>query len=285
MRLLIKNPFNYHYEILESLIILFPRLIKIIFSLITILINPNESFENYLKNKYPKIIICYSTNDNFDYIVNATCYLKNISLDVKKNIYNIIHENLDFYDLTEKQFNQTISLTCLSKKSLVLKPFILPYQDDINTNNDIPIFIIQGNFNDNDYIHSRRNFDLLEDILVEDYQYKFKIKLLGRNEIPSYIENHPNVTYYKDLNFEDFHKHFLDAYAIIPCITKESHPQYYLNKYTSTISYGEAYKLYFLIDDELNKIYNPIKKISYKNNISKGFKKLLHMFYQKKNNN
>lgn len=284
MKLLINNPFNYHYEILESLVLLFPKLINKKFNVITLLIKPNKSFENYFKEKYPNVTICYSTKNNYHYVLHASGYLKDIPSKIEKNIYYIIHENLDYYDLTKEQLNQTISLTPLSKKSLLLQPYILPFHN-VKTKSEIPIFIIQGNFDDGNYIHSRRNLDLLEDILAEDYQYDFKIKLLGRGNIPNYLKNHPKVSYYEDLNFEDFHKEFLDAYAIIPCIDKETHPQYYLNKYTSSISYGIGYDLYFLIDKDLNEIYHPIKKVIYQDDISIGFNNLLIKFYQENNNN
>jgi len=281
MNLLISNLYNYHYEILESLVILFPKLINKNFNKIKLLINKNDSFEKYFSNKYPNIIISnQNNNEKYDYVLYATSYLKDIR-DFQSNIYYVSHEVLDYYDLSNNK--NIITLTPLCKKSLLLKPFILPYQNE-KIKSEIPIFVIQGNFDDENYNHSRRNYDLIEDILIEDYKFDFQIKLLGRGKIPSYLENHPKISFFKNLNFEDYHKEFLNAYAIIPCISKETHPQYYLNKYTSSISYGEGYNLYFLIDEELDQIYNPNKKVIYQNNISEGFNKLLEMFYEKENN-
>ena len=58
-----------------------------------------------------------------------------------------------------------------------------------------------------------------------------------------------------NLNFIDFHKEFLDAYCILPLISKETHPQYYNSKLCSSINYARAYNLKCLIDRDLQQIY------------------------------
>jgi len=59
-----------------------------------------------------------------------------------------------------------------------------------------------------------------------------------------------------NLNFKDYHKEFLDAYCIIPLISKKKNPRYYKNKLTSSINYARAYKIKCLIDRDLQDIYN-----------------------------
>ena len=79
-----------------------------------------------------------------------------------------------------------------------------------------------------------------------------------------------------------YHKEFLDCYSIIPLITKKSHPQYYKNKLTSSINYGLAYNLNFLIDIDLQNIYNLENADIFidENNIVDIFTKSLEKFYK-----
>ena len=75
----------------------------------------------------------------------------------------------------------------------------------------------------------------------------------------------------------------LDAYCILPLITKQSHPHYYSNKLTSTINYAKGYDLKCLIDKDLQNIYN-LKNVAVFdniNNIIPVFEKTLEDFYKK----
>lgn len=86
--------------------------------------------------------------------------------------------------------------------------------------NDIPIYIIQGSIN-----HNRRNYNLLLKILSYKYEKKFKIKLVGRGNLPRQLFKYrKQIIFRKNLNFIDFHKEFIDAYGIFPLISKTSHP-------------------------------------------------------------
>jgi hypothetical protein len=85
------------------------------------------------------------------------------------------------------------------------------------------------------------------------------------------------------LNFIDYHNQFSDCYAILPLITKHSHPQYYNKKLTSTINYALAYNLLCIIDKDLQNIYNlkNVEIFDNENNIQKAFERSLVKFYSK----
>ena len=70
------------------------------------------------------------------------------------------------------------------------------------------------------------------------------------------------------------HKEFLDAYCILPLISKETQPGYYYNKLTSSINYARGYKLKCIIDEDLQEIYRDI------NDIESCFINTLENFYK-----
>ena len=74
--------------------------------------------------------------------------------------------------------------------------------------------------------------------------------------MPKELNKHKNKILLKNnLNFIDYHKEFLDAYCILPLISKTTHSQYYNSKLTSSINYARGYKLKCLIDEDLQEIY------------------------------
>ena len=81
----------------------------------------------------------------------------------------------------------------------------------------------------------------------------------------------------------NYHKEFLDAYCILPLISKQTHPHYYIDKLTSSINYARGYKLKCLIDKDLQKIYNLENVEIYNdiNDITTGFINTLEQFYKK----
>lgn len=85
-----------------------------------------------------------------------------------------------------------------------------------------------------------------------------------------------------NLSFIEYHKEFSDAYCILPLISKESHPQYYTKKLTSTINYARGYKLKCLIDRDLQDIYQLDNVEIYNdiNDISQHFERTLSSFYE-----
>ena len=124
---------------------------------------------------------------------------------------------------------------------------------------------------------------LLNKILDQSYQYDFIIKLIGKGYLPKELDKHKNKIVLKNnLNFMDFHKEFLDAYCILPLISKETHPHYYYTKLTSSINYARGYKLKCIIDEDLQEIYKLDNVEVYRdiNDIESCFINTLENFYK-----
>ena len=278
-KLLIINSKKCHYEILESIIVKYHQILKIKKDEtvdIYLDIIKDTSFNKYISDKYPDIK--FKNIENYDYYINCTIYDRFFeSLDMKesKKIY-ISHEVSDRLKGNPNVF----FLTPLSKKNYITCD-ILPYTD-MKTFSDIPIYIIQGNIRDN-----RRYFKLLVKILNNNYKHKFIIKIIGKGNLPKEFKEYKSKIVLKNnLSFIDYHKEFLNAYCILPLISKKTHSQYYTKKLTSTMNYASGYNLKCLIDKDLQEIYN-LKNVEIYNDIndiSIGFAKTLNQFYKKKRN-
>jgi hypothetical protein len=249
MKILIENLFSFHYEIIETIINKYDMLFNIVKKNDIIILNiiKNDSFNNYILSKYKNIKLCTLHDTDYDYYINCTIYDKNVNeiTNDNKHIY-IAHE------ITEnlKKYQNIYFLTPLCNTNKFFYADILPYSEQKKINK-VPIFIIQGNLTDR-----RRNYKLLDKILDYQTDLKFYIKIIGKGSLDPKYKKHTKLIIKENLNFQDYHKEFLDVYCIIPLITKQSHSQYYKNKLTSSINYGKAYNLKFLIDKNLQDIYN-----------------------------
>jgi hypothetical protein len=276
MKLLIVNNVICHNEILESIIIKYHDILNINKDInldINLAINNNVSYIKYISDKYPNIK--YGMIDDYDYYINCTIYdcdYNKLNNNPSSNSKYISHEITDRLKTNPNVF----FLTPLSIKNYIYAD-ILPFSDK-KIKTDIPVYIIQGNLNQN-----RRYLNLLTRILDNTYQYKFIIKLVGNGYLPrELIKFKDKIVLKNNLNFIDFHKEFLDVYCILPLISKITHPLYYNTKLTSTINYARGYKLKCLIDQNLQDIYN-LNDVEVYNNISDiqiGFEKTLLDFYR-----
>jgi hypothetical protein len=274
----IYNNFDFHYEIIETIINRYNLIINnndIADIYLYVNNNKNYSFTQYIKRKYPKIQL--KVPSKFDYYINCTIYSNNYN-SIKNNDANkyffICHDvNKIFVDMNNVYF-----LTELGKRYIYAD--ILPFQDQKKVNNNIPIFCIQGSI-----AKHRRNFTLLEKILQKKYNYNYKIKIIGYGELDNKFNKYKNNLIIKsNLDFINYHKEFLDCYCIIPLITKKSHPHYYSNKLTSSISYAKAYNLKCLIDKDLQDIYNlpDTDVFNDENDVADAFERILIEFYKDK---
>lgn len=279
MNLLIVNNDYFHYEIIESIIVNYDKILSIDkneISTIILKITHNDSFIDYLKKKYPKIIINKQMYFGVKYLINVSIYKRDYHLiDKMENSFYISHE----VDRDLKRHDNIIFTTPLCKTDKYMYFTELPFKNE-KRNSETPIFIIQGEL-------KRRNWNLVKKILERKYDTDFKIKIVGKGEIPKILEDLLNTYSNKlilkrNLNFQDYHREFLDCYGIIPLISKEENAPYYENKLTSSINYGLAYNLWFLIDNDLQKIYNLKKSKTYTNNIDDIFESLLKNFLKKK---
>ncbi|ADO67295.1 hypothetical protein crov262 [Cafeteria roenbergensis virus] len=263
------NNVSFHYEIIETLIVKYQEIIKNKVDIIKVHCKDNK-LKQYLKQKYPKVL--FVNSKVFDYYINATFYpteLKNI-INLDKSKYFYISHRVDSKCL---EHSNIFYLTPLSKKNY-LSFDILPFKENKKLAS-IPIYAVQGNLN-----YGRRNYNLLIKILEETFDKNFKIKLIGRGELPKELLPYKNKIILKNnLNFIDFHKEFLDVYGILPLISKKTHPQYYTNQLTSTINYAKAYNLKAIIDKDLQDIYQLENAEVYTGDIVMAFKKSLDNFY------
>jgi|TARA_B110001469_G_scaffold100151_1_gene97390 hypothetical protein len=273
-KLIIVNNYPAHYEIIESVIVKCNYILNIdLFEKLNIYLSIYHCpfFKKYIKNKYPNIK--FQKIFNYDYFINCTVYDKDFKYLDKdnKNKKYIAHE------LTPRlKENPNILFLTPFLSNRFLEADILPFSfNKIKTK--IPVYIIQGNLN-----QKRRNYDLLKKILSQNYKYDFKIKLIGRGDLPqSLIKYKEKIILKNNLNFIDFHKEFLNGYCILPLISKNSNPNYYKKKLTSTINYAKGYKLKCLIDKDLQDIYN-LEDVEIYNDIqyiNYAFEKTLEKFY------
>lgn len=289
MIIYIYNNKSYHYEIIISIIEKYDKILSIEKNNDNILYLhciKNDSFTKYIQERYPNILLSIhelnsvigsqseDITEKYDYFINCSTYERDLSkiIDNNKHFY-IAHEITE--NLLKK--NNVYYLTPLCNSNKYIYCDILPYQYN-RIKSLIPIYVIQGNV-----VKERRNYDLLTKILDFKYNYKFKIKIIGKGELPDSFNKYSDIIDCKyNYNFIDYHHEFLNCYCIIPLITKESHPKYYTNKLTSSINYGKAYNLKFLIDEDLQNIYKleNVEVFTDINNIIEAFNKTLDDFYK-----
>jgi hypothetical protein len=263
----------WHYEVVLNVIEKYNEIIKkdkekndIIFLVCAL----NESFFYYIRTVYPFIQFCNKDKDerhiDYDYYINCTSRDEPMLLNDGKHFYI-------FHDIFETSQKNILFLTPLHSNLFVCD--VVPFQNCIEDDPQIPIYIVQGSES------IRRNFDLIQRILEKDYEYEFKIKIIGKEKIPESIEKHEKVITKYNLNYVDYHQQFLNCYAILPLVSKEKQPRYYTTAYTSTIMYGLGYKLNFIIDKDLQDIYHldNVYVYSDENDIVESFTKSLYDFY------
>jgi hypothetical protein len=275
--LYINNSVTYHYEIILSVIEKYDLLLGIskdTVDSIYLTFSSNDSFQQYIQDKYPHIHLL--TPRFCDFFIECTVYsyFGNI---VDDNRYQYICH--DVHPCFQNKSN-VWNLTPLSNKlSRVFYADVFPFQD-CKVKTDIPIYVIQGNI-----VPYRRCYELLNRILSVEYDYPFKIKILGRTHNDEYVFQNASdkLIYRTDLNFVDFHREFTDCYCILPLITKKTHPKYYDNKFTSSISYARGYQLKCLIDRDLQEIYklDDVEIFQDEGNVINAFRRTLESFFIK----
>jgi len=194
-----------------------------------------------------------NTDGNHFYLSHSVCK-RSLQLP---NVYHLMPKNNDNY----------------------FKCNILPFAST-KVRTSVPIYVIQGNISS-----KRRDYSILKAILDNYYNYDFKIKILGHGKLDNEFDKHKDKLILKyNLNFIDYHKEFADVYAIIPLISKSNNSLYYKGKLTSSINYGLAYNLKFIVDNELHKIYNLDNSFIYEDGNTKSlihnFRKSLRAFYK-----
>ena len=279
MILQIFNKIPGHYEIIESIIVKHKQIIgnhKI--SQIYLKVHESDkSFIKYIKEKYPKII--FDMLNNFDFHINCTIYPKHY--EMIKNL-----NNKKFFFICHDKNKNMSSLSNVfylthSAGNNYISADVMAYQQKKNINKKIPIYVIQGHLS-KEHKH-RRNFNLLISILKVNYQYPFKIRVLGKGDLDESLKPFMNkIEHLKNKNFIDYHKGFLDCYCILPLTLKSTNPQYYNGKLTSSINYAKGYKLKCIIDKELQNIYKlpDVEVYNNEKDIVNAFKKTLIHYHK-----
>ena len=285
--ILINNNYDCHYEIVESIIKNISFILKSHQQFIIHLkvksyknILNHKSFQKYFKDTYPNINIYSSTRieteQTFDYRIYCTVYNNDLE-QIKKNSkfdFYISHEIND----TLINYENVYFLTPLCGIDRFFYCDVLPFAN-LKRTNSIPIYIIQGNL-------EKRDIRLLKKILdfYDTSDYEFIIKVLCQNNYDKYFQvQYKKLFFFNNLNFEDFHEQFIDAYCIIPLISYEQNKYYYEDKLTSSINYAKGYNLFCLIDTKLQEIYKLDKVFVYNDlsDINNAFIKSLKASAQK----
>lgn len=275
MSLLIDN-FSHpcHYEIIESIIVKYNTIItgcKPV-SKIHISIYKNKSFEKYITEKHQNV--SFGKIFNPDYTIYSTIYDKDYNI-IEQNSSNKFYISHRISDKLKK-LNNVFFLSELASTQNIFNATILPYMDNVKPKTEFPIFVIQGSL-------KRRNINALEILLSRNFSKNFKIKILCKEvNLPSNLLKYKNKIILKsNLDYENFHKQFLDVYCLLTLISKTTHPQYYSQTLTSSVNYIRSYNLKCIVDEDLQNIYSFENAETYNNNdqfISK-FEKVLNQFY------
>ena len=276
--ILITNPVDFHDEVIESVIVKYPEIIKQQPTCPRIYLHRpknrrGDDFEQYISEKYPKII--FGIPSQYDYCINVSVYPNGRYLIKPPDgvHYYISHE----YDFKTPQPENIFYLSPAPNHNH-FSADIFPFADE-KTTSSVPIYAIQGNLN-----HNRRNLDLLLKILSHQHPYDYKIKMIGKGTLPQLLNPYrDNIILKNNLSFMKFHKEFLDCYCILPLVLKKSHPQYYQKKITSSINYAKGYHLKCLIDEDLQSVYKlqNVEIFSDETNIVEAFDRTLAEFYSK----
>lgn len=279
MKLQIFNKIPGHYEIIESIIVKYKEIIgNVKITKIYLQVHENDqSFKRYIQKKYPDIT--FDMIFDFDYHINCSIYPKHY--DMIKNL-----DNKKFFFICHDKHPKISSLKNVfylthSAGENYINADIMAFQNKKNMNKNIPIYIIQGHLGKGH--EHRRNFNLLVNILKEEYIYPFKIKIIGKGELDESFQPYLHkIEHIKNRDFIGYHREFLDCYCILPLTLKKTNPQYYNGKLTSTINYAKGYKLKCIIDKDLQDIYHLPNVEIYNNekNIVDAFKRSLHHFYK-----
>lgn len=282
--LLLYSDTDCHFEIIESVIVDYNKILKtndtcgiyIFFDFPATL--ESVIFQKYITSKYSKIK--FENISHYDYIINITIYPENYevlcdeSKRLPENYFAIAHRIDALYNEDPNVFY----LTELSDHN-IFHATVLPFAK-YKMNVDYPIIVVQGNITS-----QRRDYNTLIKLLYFKSPFPYKIKVLGRGKLSTdKLEDVlDKLIITTDLHFIDYHKQFVDCYAICPLISKENQPQYYNKTMTSSINYAKGYNLKTFLDDDLQNIYNLNNAVTYNNtNILSQFSKLLQEFYNSK---
>lgn len=274
--LYIKNLVPYHYEIIESVLLKYSFILQknLQYPIIYLQIKENKSFHDYIQTKYPFILFGPPITGFYDYCIDCS-YYKNETKYVRDGRHFFISHNV-FPDEVKKE--NIYFLTPLAKKRYLSLDH-LPFLHEKKMNRKIPIYVIQGSIKS-----SRRDYSLLLSILNLSTKHPFQLKIIGKGDsLPDFLLPFQNKIIFKpNLDFEDYHKEFLECYCLLTLTSRVKTPHYYTNSLTSSINYSKGYQLYTILDKDLQDIYNLQNAFVFQehHDIVNVFKTSLDYFYK-----
>ena len=247
--ILLHNEKDYHYEIIESIMIYIEQIVgqRIQSPMFYLDLEGNDpSFKDYLSSKYNNLK--WDKPSFYHYYVELSFYKDQISKYRNDSMHFYIGHEIS----PELEMHSNIYfITPLSKN--YISCHFLPFKEEKKKfKTELPIYIVQGNLDE-----TRRDFSLLVKLLSQSYPFDFRIKLIGRGDIPASLQPFSDKIIVKNnLNFQEFHAEFLDGYCLLPLVSKENNPSYYKNKLTSSVNYILGYQLKCIVDYDLQNIYH-----------------------------
>ena len=241
---LIKNMVPYHFEIIESIIrTLVPAQCNTIYIL---QLPPNPEFASYICKAYSKVKMISRETDaqHVTLHIHATVYPHDMAV-IKQNPNHIFVSHRVASALTA--LPNVWFLTPLAPTRWFLPSWLPPVERNLQG----CVLGIQGNI-----VEGRRNFRSLIPLLQATSDLPYKIKIVGRGELPGYLKPWSHkIVIAANLNFIDFHKAFSNVTALLPLIDTEFKHGYFTDQLTSTISYAEAYHIPLIAHENLKRIY------------------------------
>lgn len=247
----IQNNVFAHYESMESILVnythFFPsaRISKVFLD-----VPRNVEFASYIRTKYPHVV--FGTPLTYHYYIGVTLYPEEYEQVKKKNPRTHVYISHRVCPDVYRNAKNVFYLTPLSSYN-VFQADILPFSNQKQKqkqHTERPIYLIQGDIR-------KRNTHLLKAILDGAYSREFRIKILGKGELPPTFEAYKDkLILCRNYNWKDYHTEILDCYCILPLVLKATHPHYYTDTFTSSIQYARAYKLKCLLDRDAQAIYN-----------------------------
>jgi hypothetical protein len=249
MNIYIENKFNFHYEIIESVLSIFLEKIGIKGKYTVYLkCATNESFEKYIKKKFTNVFfIKRKPKLLFSHKIWTTFYCKYIDeYEYKPNNWYICHDIEPW--VLEKKNIFFVTPLCGVKRWFL--PTLLP--SIVRKKSCIPIFIVQGKIDE-----TRRNYASLVPFFEMYKDRNFLVKIIGDGALPNYLGIYKNkIKFCPILNFEEYHNEFSDVDCLLPLIDDTFEHNYFKSKLTSSISYVLAYNLPVIVHKKLVDIYH-----------------------------
>ena len=282
IRIDIVNPVPYHYEVLEEIIHQAPRMVKISSEEdydIHLYIVKNHSFEMYIRENFPSVHLHrgfprHTTHKN-RYTIYATILDRFVLQKNNPKIFYLLHRYHKIYSDWENIYGLAAYFVPSRRLSVTHLPFVNAKKKATT----IPVFAVQGNLNHN----YRRCWDLLVNILRENWRFDFKVKVIGRGKMPAALMPYKTkIILCNNLNFLDYHREFLDIYCLILPNTPESTPFYFGPKQTSSISYLQSYNIHGLLHEKLFQVAPTLQRVttfSSNENFLVAFEEVLNSFY------